>query len=40
MEKGTYSVRDLLNWFDVIARNELVVCIEELNARLFECALC
>ena len=32
-------VRDLFYWLDVIARNELVVGIEELDARFLECTL-
>ena len=32
----TYSVRDLFNRFDVVARNKLVVGIEELDPRLLK----
>ena len=31
-----HSVRDLLNGFDVVAWNELVVCVKELDPRFFE----
>jgi hypothetical protein len=31
-----YSVRDLLNGFNVIAENEFVVCVKKLNPRFFE----
>jgi hypothetical protein len=31
-----HSVRDLLNGFDVVAGNELVVRVKELNPRFFE----
>jgi hypothetical protein len=31
-----HSVRDLLNGFDVVAGNEFVVCVKELNPRFFE----
>jgi hypothetical protein len=32
----TYSVCDLFNRFDVVARNKLVVGIEELDPRLLK----
>jgi hypothetical protein len=32
----TYSVHDLFNRIDVVARNKLVVGIEELDPRLFK----
>jgi hypothetical protein len=35
----TYGVRDLLDGFDVIARNEFVVGVEELDAGLLKCTL-
>ena len=33
------SIRDLLNGFDVVAGNELVVRVKELDPRFFERAL-
>ena len=38
--KGTDSVCNLLDWFDIVTRDELVIGIEKLNARLLECSLC
>ena len=35
-DSGTYSVGDLLHRLDVIARDELVVRVEELDAGLLE----
>jgi hypothetical protein len=35
----THSIGDLFNRLDIIARNQLVVCVEELDTRLFECTL-
>ena len=32
----TYSICDLFDWFNIIARNQLVVSIKKFNARLFE----
>jgi hypothetical protein len=31
-----HSIRDLLNGFDVVAGNELVVRVKELDPRFFE----
>lgn len=35
-ERGTHSVSNLLHRFDVVARDELVVSIEELNSTFLE----
>jgi hypothetical protein len=32
----TYSVRDLFNWFNAVARNKLVVGIEEFDLGLLK----
>ena len=38
-KRTTYSIRDLLHRLDVVARNKLVIGVEELNTRLLERAL-
>jgi hypothetical protein len=35
----TDSVCDLLYWLDVVTRDELVICIEELNTGFLKCSL-
>ena len=34
--KSTYSIRDFFDWFNIIARNQLVVSIEKFNAGFLE----
>lgn len=36
---ATYCVGDLLHWLDIVARDQLVVGVEELNPRFLECTL-
>jgi len=37
--KITNSICNLLDWFDVVTGDELVIGIEKLNASLLECSL-
>lgn len=38
-EDETYSISDLLNGFDIVARDQFVVCIEELDTSFLESPL-